>query len=104
MNATNALPESAASLPTAVPPSLLILVLDLHPLAWSLLARPPPTTEASPAQVKAGGKRPAPDAAAPLTALTLGEFINVLMVFLNAHMASRWGNKVVVYGATAGKS
>ena len=85
-----------SSFPETVHPSLLLLVLDLHPLSWSLLsslsaAPPDPTTPAFLAKV-------------PVSPLALTEFITNIIVFLNAHLASRWGNKVVVYGASAGKS
>ncbi|CAK9779883.1 transcription factor Tfb4 [Cutaneotrichosporon oleaginosum] len=80
--------------PSSTPPALLIAVVDLHPLAWSLLSNLQPIPS-SPSHEKEK---------APIAPLTLGEFATNLMVFLNAHLASRWGNEVVVYGATAGKA
>ncbi|BEJ10902.1 hypothetical protein CspHIS471_0103240 [Cutaneotrichosporon sp. HIS471] len=81
--------------PALTPPALLIAVVDLHPLAWSLLSnlQPVPSSPGGPEKEKA-----------PIAPLTLAEFATNLMVFLNAHLASRWGNEVVVYGATAGKA
>jgi transcription initiation factor TFIIH subunit 3 len=76
--------------PTSIPPSILLLILDLHPLSWSLLSQPPPQTEEGDKIKNAS--------------IDLGGFLNVLMVFLNAVMASSGGNQVVVYGATSGKS
>ncbi|KAK4688305.1 transcription initiation factor TFIIH subunit 3, partial [Tremellales sp. Uapishka_1] len=82
------------SYPSITPPSLLLLILDIHPLSWSLLATPPPpSAHPQPVINKA-----------PATPLTLSEFVTTLMVFLNAHLASRWNNEVVVYAATAGRA
>ena len=86
---------STSKIPTSIPPSLLFLILDLHPLSWSLLAQPP----APPI-----GDHIALVNKAPGTSLSINDFLNALTVFLNAHLASAWGNDVVVYGATAGKS
>lgn len=76
--------------PTTIPPSILLLILDLHPLSWSLLSQSPPPTEEGDKIKNAS--------------INLGEFLNVLMVFLNAVLASSGGNQVVVYGATSGRS
>jgi len=76
--------------PSSIPPSLLLLILDLHPLSWSLLSQPaPPTADGSKI------------ANAPLE---LNGFLNVLMIFLNSVLASSGSNQVVVYGATSGRS
>ncbi|RXK37019.1 hypothetical protein M231_05726 [Tremella mesenterica] len=78
-------------------PSLLILIVDLHPLSWSLLSIPPSPQPSDPTL--------SPIIAKSLpSSLTLEEFITQLLVFLNAHLASQWGNRVVVYGVSAGKS
>ena len=94
--------SSAASIPdnpTAIPPSLLLLILDIHPLSWSLLAEtPPPPKQDDPEIVGAALNKTHP------TSLTINEFLNSLIVFLNSHLAAAWGNDVVVYGATAGRS
>jgi transcription initiation factor TFIIH subunit 3 len=74
--------------PSSIPPSLLLLILDLHPLSWSLLSQTPPVGESK----------------IPNVSINLNEFLNNLMVFLNAVLASSGGNQVVVYGATCGKS
>lgn len=66
-------------LPTTLSPSLLLLVLDIHPLSWSILAE---------------GESPLP----------VDQFVNTLMVFLNAHLCARWGNDIVIYGASAERS
>lgn len=79
--APNAQPTSPSSLPQATPPSLLVVILDIHPLSWSLLA-----------------------SSLGSTCLTLPELLESVLVFLNAHLASRWGNDVVVYAATRGQS
>jgi transcription initiation factor TFIIH subunit 3 len=90
---------AAPDYPSSVPPSLLLLILDIHPLSWSLLAEtPPPPREDDPEIVGAALNKTHP------TALTINEFLNVLIVFLNSHLAAAWGNDVVVYGATAGRS
>lgn len=77
------------------PPSTLILILDTHPLSWHLLSHLPPAP-------------PAPDNKVLDTAksspTSLHQFITILIVFLNAHLASKWGNEVVVYTASAGKA
>lgn len=86
-------------LPATSPPALLIAIVDLHPLAWSLLANLGPAAQA--AAAADGDKKKDP---APISPITLSEFATILMVFLNAHLASRWGNEVIVYGATAGKA
>ena len=84
------------SRPLSTPPSLLILILDLHPLSWSLLASSstePILSEPTNTSHKT-----------PLTLISLTEFVTILVVFLNAHLASRWANEVVVYGAIAGRA
>lgn len=82
------------SLTAPLSPSLLFLILDIHPLSWHLLAQPPTQSSVD----HTSSRTP------PLTSLDLSDFLNILMVFLNAHLAARWGNEVVVYAATAGKS
>jgi hypothetical protein len=86
--------SGAMDFPTTVPISTLFLILDIHPLSWSLLATQPPALEHPTPLINK----------APTTALSLSEFVTSLMVFLNAHVASRWGNEVVVYAATAGRA
>ncbi|KAL7420927.1 RNA polymerase II transcription factor B subunit 4 [Cryptotrichosporon argae] len=82
---------ASRDVPATVPStSLLIAILDLHPLAWSLLSGLSP----------AAGDT----AKVPVAPLTLDDFVTNVIVFLNAHLASGWGNEVVVYGATAGKA
>lgn len=77
------------------PPSTLIVILDTHPLAWHLLSRLPPAP-------------PLPDNKivdnATSSPTSLDQFMTILIVFLNAHLASKWGNEVVVYTASAGKA
>jgi transcription initiation factor TFIIH subunit 3 len=82
---------------------LLIAVVDLHPLSWSLLANlcGKPAPEAAPAD---GDDKDKDKEKAPISPITMSEFATILMVFLNAHLASRWGNEVVVYGALPGKA
>ena len=91
-------PASTATLPflpPTTPPSTLFLVLDIHPLSWSILSGPPPPNDLEPGTTLAKAQP---------TSLHLSEFLDVLMVFLNAHLASRWGNEVVVFAATAGRA
>lgn len=95
MPATQAPTAHSRPWPATTPPALLIAVVDLHPLAWSLLSSLAP----APSSPTPGEKEKA-----PISPLTLEEFVTNLMVFLNAHLASRWGNEVIVYGATAGKA
>jgi len=76
--------------PPTIPPSILLLIIDLHPLSWSLLSQPPPPNEEGDKIKNAS--------------IDLQGFLNVLMVFLNAVLASSGGNQVVVYGATSGRS
>ncbi|KIR50747.1 transcription initiation factor TFIIH subunit 3 [Cryptococcus gattii Ru294] len=77
------------------PPSTLIVILDTHPLSWHLLSHLPPAP-------------PIPDNkildTAKSSPTSLHQFITILIVFLNAHLASKWGNEVVVYTASAGKA
>ena len=88
---------SVQDFPQTVARSLLFVVIDLHPLSWSLLGGPPPPAIPNEYENPAINK-------APTTSLPITDFIDILTVFLNAHMASRWGNDVVVYGASAGRS
>lgn len=91
--------------PTSIPSSLLLLILDLHPLSWSLLSNPPPTPLDGDVETHGhveGVTRL--QARAKETSLKLEEFINVLMVFVNSVLASSGSNQVVIYGATSGKS
>ncbi|KAK6906428.1 hypothetical protein I203_100413 [Kwoniella mangroviensis CBS 8507] len=83
------------SYPKTTPPSILLVILDIHPLSWSLLASPPPLPSVP--------DQPIIDKA-QATPISLPDFVTLLMVFLNAHLASRWGNEVVVYGASAGRA
>ncbi|WVW80661.1 hypothetical protein I302_102647 [Kwoniella bestiolae CBS 10118] len=84
-----------SSYPKTTPPSVLLVIIDIHPLSWSLLASPPPLPSVP--------DQPAIDKA-HASPMTLPDFVTILMVFLNAHLASRWGNEVVVYGASAGRA
>ncbi|WVQ95409.1 hypothetical protein IAU59_002506 [Kwoniella sp. CBS 9459] len=93
--ATAVVSDAAKSYPKTTPPSILLVILDIHPLSWSLLASPPPLPP-YPGHPTVDKVEASP--------LTLNEFATILMVFLNAHLASRWGNEVVVYGATAGRA
>ncbi|WWC64990.1 uncharacterized protein I303_107604 [Kwoniella dejecticola CBS 10117] len=88
-------PSTSKSYPKTTPPSILLVIIDIHPLSWSLLASPPPL---APLPDHPGIDR------AQASPMTLPDFVTVLMVFLNAHLASRWGNEVVVYGASAGRA
>lgn len=62
------------------PASVLLIILDLHPLSWAISADP----------------------AASSDPLTIDRALNELLVFLNAHLACKWGNELVVYVAMAG--
>lgn len=98
MAVTNSNRDAAVTIPEyphSIPPSVLLLILDLHPLSWSLLSQPPPPN-ADPGQGSSSK--------VPYASIRLEEFISVLMIFLNAVLASGGGNQVVVYGATSGRS
>ncbi|KAJ9095731.1 hypothetical protein QFC20_006598 [Naganishia adeliensis] len=62
------------------PASVLLIILDFHPLSWAMSADP----------------------AASSDPLTIDRALNELLVFLNAHLACKWGNELVVYVAMAG--
>jgi transcription initiation factor TFIIH subunit 3 len=62
------------------PPSVLLVILDLHPLSWAISADPTTTDDPLP----------------------IDRALNELLVFLNAHLACKWGNELVVYVAMAG--
>jgi hypothetical protein len=98
MAVTNSNRDAAVTVPEyphSIPPSVLLLILDLHPLSWSLLSQLPPPN-ADPGQGSSSK--------VPFASIRLEEFISVLMIFLNAVLASGGGNQVVVYGATSGRS
>ena len=63
-------------------PSVLLVILDLHPLSWAISADPDARGEG----------------------MEVDRAMDELLVFLNAHLASRSGNELMVYGAMAGKS
>ncbi|KAJ9096745.1 hypothetical protein QFC21_005015 [Naganishia friedmannii] len=65
------------------PPSVLLVILDLHPLSWA--------ASADPEQQSSG-----------MDTITLDRALNELLVFLNAHLALKWGNELMVYVAMAG--
>lgn len=100
----------------STPPSILLVILDIHPLSWSLLANPTAsTTDASTFKDDSAINLLSSEADAPpsrsnvqppttSTPLTLSSFITNLLIFLNAHLASRWGNKVVFLVAGPGRS
>jgi transcription initiation factor TFIIH subunit 3 len=99
----------SSTFPRSIPPSLLILILDIHPLSWSLLSSPTQTDEDDEddpliPKPPVEGLNTAPVKKVPISPISLPEFINILLVFLNSHLASRWGNRVVVFAASAGKS
>ena len=95
----------APDYPNATPPSLLLLILDLHPLSWSLLSNPPPEQLAGETDSHGHGEGATRlQTRAAETSLRFEEFINVLMVFVNSVLASSGSNQVVIYGATSGKS
>lgn len=89
-----------SAFPTSVPPSLLIVVLDIHPISWSLLAKPTQKSQST------NGEAAAPTLVTrvPTSPVSLSSFVTILLVFLNSHLASRWGNRVVVFAASAGRS
>ncbi|WVO13610.1 hypothetical protein L204_101231 [Cryptococcus depauperatus] len=75
-------------------PSTLILILDLHPLSFGLLADLPPPP-------------PHPDRhvdKAEQENLYIAPWLDIVTIFLRAHLAHRWGNDVTVYGTSAGKA
>jgi transcription initiation factor TFIIH subunit 3 len=103
----------------STPPSLLLVILDIHPLSWSLLSTESPSSLPAAASDGTNGNGPSASHAGtsasigdtgalaeriPSTPLPLSEFITNLLVFLNAHLASRWGNQVVFFAAAPGRS
>ena len=97
------------------PPSLLLVILDIHPLSWSLLSADPqpnnlasPTTDPTLSTSTDTNGAPGVDTSLgdriPPQPLPLSEFITTLLVFLNSHLASRWGNQVVFFAAAPGRS
>ena len=87
--------------PLSTPPSLLVVILDLHPLSWSLLAS---ASTDNLGHEPTSSEPTIPSSKPPLDLISLTEFVTILMVFLNAHLVSRWANEVVVYGAVGGRS
>lgn len=71
-------------------PSILLLILDIHPLSWSLSANPPSKTEA-PTVTSTGS-----------SSLSFDRALNDLLVFMNSHLALKYGNELVVYIAMEG--
>ncbi|KAJ9114771.1 hypothetical protein QFC22_005647 [Naganishia vaughanmartiniae] len=65
------------------PPSILLVILDLHPLSWASSADTSQQTGTT-------------------DTITLDRALNELLVFLNAHLALKWGNELMVYVAMAG--
>lgn len=63
-------------------PSVLLVILDLHPLSWAISADP--------------------EAQSGSDVLDVDTALNELLVFLNAHLALKWGNELMVYVAMAG--
>lgn len=70
------------------PPTILLVILDLHPLSWAISADPSNTSTNTPSYDSG--------------TLDLDTALNELLVFLNAHLAGRWGNELMVYVAMAG--
>lgn len=70
------------------PPSVLLVILDLHPLSWAASAAGDPEDQ--------NGTDTERDT------ITLDRALNELLVFLNAHLALKWGNELMVYVAMAG--
>ncbi|KAH8089259.1 TFIIH subunit Tfb4/p34 [Filobasidium floriforme] len=82
-------------------PSVLVAILDIHPLSWSREAQ---LAQAKPTNDNGG---PSTDTALPDTALYLSidRALDQLLVFFNSHLAMRWGNELVLFVAMAnGKS
>ena len=82
-------------------PSVLVAILDIHPLSWS--------REAQLAQAKPSGKtgESSTEAGLPDSAyfLSIDRALDQLLVFFNSHLAMRWGNELVLFVAMAnGKS
>jgi transcription initiation factor TFIIH subunit 3 len=76
------------------PPTILLVILDLHPLSWAISA-----------DASAQPPSSAPTTSSDAGTLDLDTALNELLVFLNAHLAGRWGNELMVYVAMArGKS
>lgn len=69
-------------------PSVLVAILDVHPLSWTEEAQ----AGSTPDDLKS-------------SFLSITNALNQLLVFFNTHLAMRWGNELVLYVAMAnGKS
>ncbi|WVQ77611.1 hypothetical protein IAR50_007299 [Cryptococcus sp. DSM 104548] len=80
--------------PRTTPPSTLIVILDIHPISWSLLTTLPPAPPSEIRAIDLAKSSPTP----------LSSFLTTFMVYLNSHLSMRWGNQVVVYAASAGRA
>jgi transcription initiation factor TFIIH subunit 3 len=72
------------------PPSVLLVILDLHPLSWAASAS------------SSGDPEDQNGTDTERDTITLDRALNELLVFLNAHLALKWGNELMVYVAMAG--
>lgn len=86
-------------------PSILLAILDLHPLSWSRESQDQngASMSATNGNGASNGNGTSADAGeGPGNFLSLDAFLNQLLVFLNSHLAMKWGNELVVYAALAG--
>ncbi len=85
------------------PPSVLLLIIDIHPISWAISSDPLHNVS-SKSQIDPNGSSATSDGTRADT-LDLPAALDQLLVFLNAHLAMKWGNELVVYVAMAnGKS
>lgn len=82
-------------------PSVLVVVLDIHPLSWTKEAQLAESSKA--AQTTTDGADP--NTATEAQYLSIDRALDQLLIFFNSHLAMRWGNELVLYVAMAnGKS
>lgn len=79
------------------PPTVLLLIIDIHSVSWSISSDPALNVPAVPS--KDDGIT---DTSWVPDTLTLQEAMDQLLVFMNAHLAMRFGNELVVYAAMEG--
>lgn len=82
-------------------PSVLVAILDIHPLSWSREAQLAQTKQPT-ENGETSTENDSPDSA---LYLSIDRALDQLLVFFNSHLAMRWGTELVLFVAMAnGKS
>jgi transcription initiation factor TFIIH subunit 3 len=82
-------------------PSVLVVILDIHPLSWTREAQLAESSE--PSHTGTDPANTIADDGAQY--LSIDRALDQLLIFFNSHLAMRWGNELVLYVAMAnGKS